>query len=59
MEAPPFIARREGIDGMKKRIIVLTTDGNGRKDNEKNDSGAAQCLDNHTREQSQANHGYL
>jgi len=51
MQAAPFIAWRQRIDGMKERIVVLSANGGCRKKDEKNDSGPAQYLDNHKREQ--------
>jgi len=50
MQPAPLIAWCKRIDGMKKRIVVLSANGDCRKDEEKNESGPTQYPDNHKRE---------
>src|ERR1041384_2251109 len=50
MQPAPLIAWCKRIDGMKKRIGVLSANGDCRKDEEKNESGPTQYPDNHKRE---------
>jgi hypothetical protein len=53
MEPTPFIARRERIYGMKKRIVIGSANANRRKGGGENDkSDSAEAMDNHRNNES-------